>query len=304
MSTGGTDFLATGKPGSGKSTLGCYLMLRDIEINDTIGVWRGSSSRSEWLPLAPWTTLAIPADVEITARLESKDPTEPAVELDVEDLTEIVREVVRYRDPLELNQELLEPGQIHVVYPDPRMRGCEEIYQQSPERSYQAPSGRDELFHPDDPAGHWWFAWILARVELGPHHWTTLTLDEIGDIAPQSARKDSFGSYQKVEMLKDVWVDARKFGLTVHAFGHTENDIHQLVRHKLRWRIQMPGTSNPTAPSDVVGFGSVPMHTDITSRLPVGQGLMYTETNFEKFQWGDMPTPHDYKLKISVGDRA
>ena len=301
---GGTDVLAVGKPGTGKSTLANFLMVRDVEVNNSVGVWRGSTSRSEWLPLAPWVTLALPAGVPITVRLESKNPTEPTIVLDVDDLDQIVREVVRYRDPLELNRKLMEPGKIHVVYPDPKMRGTQEIYEESDEKQYDVPSGRETLFHPDDPAGHWWFAWVLARVEHGPHHWTTLTLDEIGDIAPQSAQKDAFGTYQKVELLKDVWVDARKFGLTINAFGHSEVDIHQMIRHKMRWRIQMPGMANPTTASDVVGFRSIPMNSDITSSLPVGQGLMYTETNFEKIAWKNMPTPHDYKLQIKVGRSA
>lgn len=297
---GGTDFLARGKPGAGKSTLANYLAVRLLEVNDEKIVWRGSTSRSEWLPLAPWTVLCLPERVEVTARLESKDPNDPAIELDVDDLEEIVRSVERYRDPVDLNRRLLERGQLHVVYPDPRMRGCQEVYEESDERTQEPPSGR-ELFDAEDPANHWWFAWALARVEHGPHDFTTWMCDEIGDICPQSAQKDSFGTYQKVELLKDTWVDARKFGLTIGAFAHSEKDVHQLIRHKLRWRIQMPRTANPTAASKIVGFESMPMHSDMTSRLPVGKALMYTETNFEKFGWKDMPAPTSYKLKVKLG---
>ena len=298
---GGTDFLCRGKPGMGKSTLANYVAVRMMEINDERVVWRGSSSRSEWLPLAPWTRLCLPKDVEISARLESKDPTKPAVELERDDLERIVREIVEYEDPVDLNQNHLKEGAFHVVYPDPRMRGCERVYRDSPERTYEAPSGRDELFAAEDPASHWWFAWVLSRVEHGPHHWTSLIFDEVGDIAPQSAKKDKFGTYQKVEMLKDTWVDARKFGLSIFCFGHAETDIHQMIRKKLRWRVQMRGTANPTTKSDLVGFESVPMNTDLTSQMQVGEALMYTETNFEPFAWKDMPTPHDYKLRLQLG---
>jgi hypothetical protein len=298
---GGTDFLARGKPGAGKSTLGCYVVVRMLEINDEKVVWRGSPSRSEWLPLAPWTVLCLPEDVPVTARLESKDPTEPAVVLDRDELEEIVREVRTYSDPVDLNRNCLDAGTFHVVYPDPRLRGCQEIYEASSERQYDTPPNRDHLFAEDDPATHWWFAWILARVEHGPHHWTTWICDEIGDIAPQSARKDQYGTYQKVELLKDVWVDARKFGLSIFLFGHSEVDIHQSVRHKIRWRIQMPKTANPTTASDVVGFESIEMDHDVTSRYPVGKALMYTETNFDRFRWKDVPAATDYKLKLEVG---
>ena len=297
---GGTDFLARGKPGQGKSTLANYVAIRQIEVNDEKVVWRGSSSRSEWLPLAPWTVLCLPESVPISARLESKDPTEPAVVLDRDELEEIVREVRTYADPVDLNRQLDE-GAFHVVYPDPLMRGCQEVYEASPERQYDTPPSRDTLFDEADPASHWWFAWVLARVEHGPHHWTTWIADEIGDIAPQSAQKDQFGTYQKVQLLKDTWVDARKFGLSIFLFGHSEVDIHQSVRHKIRWRIQMPGTSNPTSKNDVVGFESVPMDYDVCSHYDIGKALMYTETNFEPFRWKDVPAPTDYKLKLEVG---
>jgi hypothetical protein len=298
--TGGTDFLARGKPGKGKSTLACYVAIRQIEANNEKVVWRGSSSRSEWLPLAPWAVLCLPEGVDIRARLESKDPTEPAVELGVDDLKAIVREVVRYSDPVDLNRRVLEQGTFHVVYPDPRLQGCQEVYERDQEKRYDTPPNRETLFAEGDPANHWWFAWALARVNHGPHHWTTWICDEIGDIAPQSARKDQFGTYQKVELLKDMWVDARKFGLSIFLFGHSEVDIHQSIRHKIRWRIQMPGTANPTTASDVVGFESVPMDHEITDRYPIGKALMYNETHFDAFRWKDVPSPTSYKLKIEV----
>jgi len=298
---GGTDLLARGKPGQGKSTLANYLAVRMMEINDEKVVWRGSSSRSEWMPLAPYTVLCLPEGVDVTARLDSKDPTEPSVELETSHLEEIVREVRRYSDPIDLNRRVLDAGTFHVVYPDPQMRGCQEIYQKDKEKLYDVPPNREELFSENDPALHWWFAWALARVNHGPHHWTTWICDEIGDLAPQSATKDQFGTYQKVELFKDLWVDARKKGLSIYLFGHSEVDIHQSIRHKIRWRIQMPGTSNPTSASDVVGFESVKMNRQLTDEYPLGKALMYNETHFEPFRWRDMPSATDYKIKIEVG---
>jgi len=298
---GGTDFLARGKPGKGKSTLANYLAVRMLETNDEKVVWRGSTSRSEWLPLAPWTVLCLPEGVNITVRLESKDPTEPAAVLDAGQLEEIVREVRRYSDPVDLNRNHLDAGTFHVVYPDPQLRGCQEILDKDPEKQYDTPPDRETLFSEHDPASHWWFAWALARVNHGPHHWTTWICDEIGDIAPQGARKDQFGTYQKVELLKDLWVDARKFGLSVFLFGHSEVDIHEKLRRKIRWRIQMPATANPTKATDVVGFETVPMNYEMTDEFPIGKALMYNETHFDPFRWKDMPAPTDYKLKIEVG---
>jgi len=293
--SGGTDFLARGKPGSGKSTLANYVAAREMDVNDAAVVWRGSSARSEWLPLAPWTRLCLPEGVTPSIRLVSKDKTKADVVLGVDDLEGIVREVVRYRDPLELLQDVIEPGQLHVVYPDPRMRGCQDIYESVDEKVYDGVE-----FTPEDPATHWWFAWMLARVEYGPYDWMAWILDEVGDLAPQSASSDEFGTYGKVELMRDSWVDARKTGLSIYMFGHSETDIHEFIRRKVRWRIQMRGTANPTRESQTVGFESIPMNSDLTSRMPLGKALMYTETNFESFRWKNMPSATDYKLKLKV----
>lgn len=299
---GGTDLLGVGQPGSGKSTFLNHLSLRALEVPESRVVWRASTSRSEWLPLAPWTTLCLPAGLDIDLKLSPRKPTESEVRLDVDEhLERIVREVVYYDDVRELNAEILEDGKFHVVYPDPRMRGIQATYDASDEKNYDAPSGRDELFHPEDPSKHFWFGWILDRIENGPYRWTTLVLDEIGDIAPEDASKDSFGTYQKVELLKDCWVDARKKGLSIYSFGHAEQDIHNLIRNKIRWRVTMNGTANPTTASSVVGFGNVPMHHDLTSRMKTGEALIWNQQNFEKISWPDYSIPVSHKLEVSLG---
>jgi hypothetical protein len=290
---GGTDMLCTGKPGSGKSTWMLYLAARLLEINDEQVVWRASGSRSEWLPFAPWTRLCLPSSCEYDATLVPKDRTQGQVE-DVR-LEDVVREVVRYDTPRQLNRELLEPGLFTVVYPDPAMRGCQQIYEDVEEKQYDGLE-----FAREDPSKHWWFAWVLDRIENGPYHWTSLMADEIGDLAPQGAQKDDYASYQKVELLKDCFVDARKTGLSLYAAGHSEVDIHDKVRRKIRWRVQMPGGANPTAKSDVVGFDSVPMDTDMTSDMVPGELLTYNERNFDGLSYAHIPSPIDHKLKISL----
>jgi len=301
--SGGTDWLARGKPGSGKSTLGNHLATRLMEINDEIVFWRGSESRSEWLPLAPWSTLWLPADVDISPRLVPRDKTNRSVPLRESDLSEIVREVRYYANPLDV-LDANTPGSFHVVYPDPLMRGCQELLNAAESLEYDTPK-RGTLFGLEDPANHWWFGFVLARVaHLDTAPFTTLILDEIGDIAPQSASKDQFGTYQKVELLKDLWVDARRFGLTLGLFCHSEIDIHQAIRHKIRWRIQMPKTSNPTSAGSTVGFSEIPMDHDLAAHMKLGEGLMYSETNFDRFRWPDYDAGTSYKLKVAIrGDR-
>jgi len=291
---GGTDLFAVGSPGSGKSTLANYLAVRLVELNGEKVVWRGSPSRSEWLPLAPWSTLWLP-DGDVDAMLQPKDPRKSPVSVDVDDLEFVVREVRRYRTPRDLNTSM-EPG-INVVYPDPSLNGCQRALERSA-RQVEPPAERETLFDREDPTKHWWFGWFLDRVDGGPHDWTTWVCDEIGDLCPQNARKDDYGTYQKVELQKDTWVDARKHHLSVLGFGHSEADVHAMVRRKMRWRVAMPTAANPTSASGIVGFQSVPMRSDITSNWGPGKALLYNESRFQQFRWTDMPAGHGWKVQI------
>lgn len=290
---GGTDFLAIGSPGSGKSNMALNHSVRLMEENDEKVVWRASTARSEWLPFAPWARVCLPRGVDIDARFVPKNPDQEEVDVPLED---VVREVVRYDDPVHLNTELLKPGQFHVVYPDPEMRGIQALYESTQEKQYDGLQ-----FTEEDPLSHWWFGYMLARVERGPYHWTSLIFDEIGDIAPEAARNDEYAHYQKIEMFKDCLVDARKTGLSIFMFGHSESDIHSMIRRKIRWRIAMPGKANPTKASQVVGFNSIPMNKDLASDKKVGWMMPYNESRFEwpGVKIGHYPSPIDMTLKVS-----
>lgn len=303
---GGKDFLARGKPGSGKSTLANHCAAIYVENGETV-VWRGSPSRSEWLPLAPWARVCLPKGANLEIVLEPQDKTRGVVELSPDDLEEIVREVVFYEDPLELNHQILtEPpdgrdkplgddlGTFNVVYPDPRMRRCQEIYEESDVKQ----EGID--FCEESPLNHWWFGWFMARIDYGPHSFMTWIADEFGEIASDDVEKDEFGSYQLVNIMRDKWIDARKNGLSANMFVHDESECHQKIVKKVRWRIQMPTTGNPTSKGDVLGYQRVPMHTDIMSRKDPGTALMYDESHFELFNWADLSLGIPYKLKIRV----
>ncbi len=294
IGVGGTDFLATGKPESGKSTLALYWSIRLLGVNDEAVVWRASESRSEWVPLAPWAKVCVPAGLDVDAKLKSKDPTKPTQEVELED---VAREVVRYDDVRDLNENVLEQGTFHVVYPDPEFKGCQEAFEQSP-KTY------DLAFEQGDPPKHWWVAWMLDRVERGPYLWTSLMFDEVGDVIPQSASKDEYDTFQKVQLFRDTFVDARKYGVSVYAFGHSETDIHQMLRHKIRWRISMNRMANPTSSGQVVGVENVPMNTDMTSHMRIGRALMWTETRFDpSLAWSDIPAPTDEILEVSLSSR-
>jgi len=289
---GGTDFLAVGAPGSGKSTMALNHSLRLMEENDEKVVWRASTARSEWLPYAPWARVCLPEGVDVNARFVPKIPTQDGFDVELED---VVREVVRYRNPRHLNHELLKEGQFHVVYPDPEMRGIQSIYEDTQEKQYDGLE-----FTADDPLNHWWFGYILSRVERGPYHWTSIMFDEIGDIAPEAARNDEYAHYQKVELFKDCLVDARKTGLSIFMFGHTESDIHSMIRRKIRWRVAMAGKANPTRGSQVVGFNNVPMNENLSSNLDVGLMIPYNESRFDwpAVKFANFPDPVDMTLKV------
>ncbi|MFC7137572.1 hypothetical protein ACFQRB_16230 [Halobaculum litoreum] len=133
-------------------------------------VWRGSTSRSEWVPLAPWATVCLPASCDAEARLES---TNSAGSRSVA-LEDVVREVRYYEDPRDLFENHVQPGKFHVVYPDPQMRGCQEVYEDCP-YEYELE------FSDGDPVQHWWTAAVLARVHSGPYHFfVSFIIDEIG----------------------------------------------------------------------------------------------------------------------------
>jgi len=125
---GGSDYLAHGAPGSGKSTLmnSTIAWLQQLNnetvlLADTLDD-SGTNERSEWLALAPWTTIAVPAGIPIDVRIVPESPEVAPFSVDLED---ICRDVVRYESPRDLLGKLLE-GQFYVVFPDPLHRGCEE----------------------------------------------------------------------------------------------------------------------------------------------------------------------------------
>jgi energy-coupling factor transporter ATP-binding protein EcfA2 len=287
QSSGGTDFLAIGPPGCGKSTLLLNAAKIVMGQNGDTAVWRGSTSRSEWLPFGPYARVLLPAQATVTARWQPKDPTQSARKTSLERLESEgwIREIVRYDDPVDLwSNKILREG-FNVVYPDPEMVGCQTVFEAS-ERTYNLE------FAPGDPPGHWWIAAALARVEgQTPNYWTSLFIDEIGDIAPEHAENDEYKTYNKVQLLRDAYADFRKMGVSAYMAGHVEADVHHLLRHKIRWRVTMNGTANPTSSGSVVGFENVPMNFDVTSGMPVGEALMWTERHFDVFGWADVPDP-------------
>lgn len=307
---GGTNFLCVAEKGSGKSTFGLKWSNRLMDVNDEAVVWRGSSSRSEWLPFKHWTKLLLPANAEIAATWKPRDirvqnEGEPA------DLEDIVREVEYYEDPVDLNDRL-EPGKFHVVYPDPSFSGCERVMAESdfcPKPVPFTPPSEAEDAADTTPIVHWWFAWMVAKLEYGPYDWTSLIFDEAADLAPDDAKADSDETYEKVQALRRVMADSRKFNFSLFFFAHHEVNLHSKIRRTVQWRVSLADeTANPCQSNGdraPLGFKNIPMKKDQLSSRNIGRGLLWTGQRFTRFTWDDIPVDTvdaDRWLKISLDE--
>jgi hypothetical protein len=159
------------------------------------------------------------------------------------------------------------------------------------------------------PTVHWWFAYLVSKLEHGPYDWTTLMFDECADLAPQSAANGQNQTYTKVEALRRVMAHSRKHYLSIFFFGHHERNVHDKIRRTIQWRIAMPdGTANPNQGDNhnsPVGFNQIPMYADMLSMQDPGRALCWTETNFTRFEWKDVPkfgADKDRWLKISFSE--
>jgi hypothetical protein len=288
MRLGGTDWFAYGPKGSGKSTMAISMVARDLEINPTAVVWRGSSARSEWLPLAPWATVALPKGLEYEARL---DP--PADDMDPipVDLERSVRKIVRYEDPIQLNHEVLEEGGFHVVYPDPRFRGCSELTERADEipelEHVSAWDAADDEDEEPTPTEFWWFAWAISKIEYGPPMFVTWLCDEAGNLMPEHASNEYHGHHRRISALRNKYVDARRNNFSLNGIGHELEDLHHFLRKKIRWRITLNGMDNPTG--ETVGMGEAPMPRNYTGGMQLGEALSWNKQQFAQFSWSDTP---------------
>lgn len=321
---GGTNALAVGEKGSGKSTLGLHLSGRFmddaarvpgwaipddnpavpadgiedgesavVELDPDAVVWRGQPAASEWLPYKHWTTLHLPRHAEIEATWEPNDMRR-TISADC-DLEELVREVRYYDTPQDVN-DALKPGAFNVVYPDPSFNGCEAIMADSDycaEPVTFTPAWNASSPEDTTPLVHWWYAYLTARLEYGPYDWTTVVFDEAADLAPEGAPAGKNQTHAKVKALRKIMAHSRKHYLTLVMFAHHEANVHHKVRRTFNWRIDMPdGTANPcdvNNDSAPVGFGDIPMIADMLSDKDVGYGLWWNETNFTRFRWDDIP---------------
>jgi hypothetical protein len=303
LRVGGTDFLAYGPKGSGKSTFATTWVARTLEVNNEAGVWRGSSARAEWLRMRPWATVCLPAGIEYEALLEPPSDRMDSIEVDLE---EAVRSVERYDDIHDLNHNVLEEGGFHVVYPDPKFRGCDEVFREADE----VPAGVDHVSawdaRDDDlgsgdvtPVEMWWFAWAISKIEFGPPFATSWFCDEAGNLMPEHASNEYHDQFKRIEALRNKYVDARRNNFSLFAIGHDEEDEHNLMRKKQRWRVTMNGVDNPIN-EKVVGMGKAPMQKQYTGEQKLGEALVWNKQSFAPFDWDDISSRYKVPGQLHI----
>lgn len=286
---GGTDFLAYGPKGSGKSTFAATWVARTLEVNNEAVVWRGSSARAEWLALRPWATVCLPAGLEYEAVLDPPSDAMAPVEVDLE---AAVRDLVRYDDIHDLNHNVLEEGGFHVVFPDPKFRGASDVYREAEEipSDVEHVSVWDPVEEETEPTPTemWWFAWAIGKIEFGPPYAMSWFCDEVGNLMPEHASNDYHNLHKRIEAYRNKYVDARRNNFSDYGIGHDEDDLHNLMRKKKRWRVTMNGVDNPVN-GEVVGMGQAPMNKQYTGNQQLGEGLFWNKQSFAEFNWSDIP---------------
>jgi hypothetical protein len=297
--SGGQGAFLVGPEGRGKTTLMRRLAAAEMEHNDSKTVWSAATgSRAGWLPFAPIARVCIPEGYETRSVLVPKEESAnlPTVEVDLED---IAREVVTYRDVMDLNQRVLSSGMFHVVFADPELRGCQWIYEESDRR---VANKRHEVeFTEEDPTDHWWFGWGLSLVERPLPGWVAWFYDEVQALAAEGVANDKFLTRMKVKLIGESMEDFRKNGIARYFAGHKYKHIHSLWSDRINWRIHTSGLSNPrlsykgSIPSSL---GGVPMEKDLMSDANIGDAILYDESSFEVIHWPAIPTPIKGDLKV------
>ncbi|MBB6645069.1 hypothetical protein [Halobellus ruber] len=289
-SVGGTDMFLHGEPGGGKSTLALSTAWWRMENNNETFIWAesvdesGTNERTEWLPFAPFATIAIPEGLDTAVRIVPKAATAATFEVDIET---IARDVIRYESINDLMAQLL-PGQFYVVFPDPLHRGCEAVSKFNYFNYRQVtPRGEDGPNRPTD-ADQWWFAFVAHRISGDEFvHPTFINLDEAGNLLDPDASKDIHQHYQKVKWFRNKYADARKKGLSFGYQAHSLSEVHKFPRQKIRWRVTMPG-NEPPINRTLPGERSCPMNTDLTSSLDPGHAYVWKSPHFAEIRWPDL----------------
>ncbi|TKX85755.1 hypothetical protein EXE43_11930 [Halorubrum sp. SS5] len=312
--TGGSDALIHGPMGRGKTTSVSTFIARWMEVNGEAVVWRGTPQRTEWLPFAPWAVVCLPEGIEYTVQLAPPEDDSGFAETDFEpievDLEDIVWRVERYSDLDDLNNNVLVSGAFHVVYPDPKFRGCEEITRKAsecPPLEYTSVWDSERRRHDPEldgeeatPTSHWWFSWLVHHnVNEKRSMRTTWVCDEASNLFKHHASNDNGGLSTKIDAVSQQYVDFRRNGLSFVLLTQKPREISWMIRKKMRWGVTLSGTDNPTGSDEIIGVRP-PMSTEMTSTWKLGRGLFWTSGQYTEFGWDDLPRRYKVPGKLRI----
>jgi hypothetical protein len=303
---GGTDALVWGPMGRGKTTVVQTILARMMEVSNDAVVWRGTEQRTEWLPFAPWTIVALPegVDYEVSVAPPEEDAGfQGDVSFDplVIDLEDIVWKVKRYSNLEDLNQNVLEPGGFHVVYPDPLHRGAEAATSQAVESGdlEYIPAGAGDDDNPPTPPKMWWFAWLIHHNSFGRNMRVTWVCDEASNLFEDHASNDNHDLEKRIAAVSSSYVDFRRNGLSFILLSQRAEEIAWQIRKKMRWGVPLSGTSNPVS-EELIGAGTPPMNVDLTTNWEIGKAIIYTAGAYTEFDFDAIPTRYQVPGKLRV----
>lgn len=294
LEAGGTDFYAYSKPGKGKTTVALDTAIKLMQLNNETCIWAGTSNETEWIPLAPYTTVALPERVKIDVTATPMNPDFGRREISFRD---IARDVIYYKNPEDLVKKLI-PGQFYVVFPDPHFRECERLTGYNYNDAWSVNDATKVT-----PTKHWWFAFWRARLHKDLYmHRTSIFIDELRNLLYQGSAKDEHDTLQKVEMWIETMAEARKKNVSFFGMSHTLGEIHHDFRDKLRWIITMNNT--PLPEGSVKRIGKCPVPDGWTSKMSKGEAVIWR--GGRKSHYAPISTPNlkkigtNWKGEISV----
>lgn len=298
----GTDTFIHGEPGGGKTTLALSMVLWRMQVANETCIWAesvdesGTNERTEWLPFAPFATLAIPAGMDTEVRIV---PEAYAVDEFTVAPEEIARDVIRYDSVQDLMDRLM-PGQFYVVFPDPLHRGCSDVSKFNYYNHRQVTPVDEEGPTTPTDADHWWFAFVAHRIsgDVFPHP-TFINLDEAGNILDADASKGVHQHYEKIKWFRNKYADARKKNLSFAYQAHALSDVHRFARQKIRWHLTMNGNSPPIGRT-LPGDRTCPLETDQTSGMDAGEGIIWKAPNFAAIKWPNLKAQARLDAEVSI----
>lgn len=300
---GGSDMQVYGEPGCGKSTFMNFATLSLQQVNNETVILAdtmddsGTNERTEWLALAPYADIAVPEGIPVEVRVVPEDPSVSTLTYDLED---ICRDVVRYSSPLDLCRQL-EPGQFYVTFPDPLHRGCEDVSQFAFHPPGRVTPVGESGPNRATPADQWWFAFWAARISQDVFtHWTTLQIDEAGNVFDPDASKDEHETYQKIKWFAEKAADARKKGVSVFTYTHALTELQKFWRRKQRWWVTMNGMEPPVGKS-LPGDKSCPVDdASYTRNMSKGEATAWNTTNYASISWPNVKRGVRLDAEISI----